>query len=44
MAPKKKNAFYFFMKEMQAKEERKGRRITMATLPNFAHPIWKVCL
>ncbi|XP_071041861.1 protein maelstrom homolog [Parasteatoda tepidariorum] len=42
MAPKnkKKNSFYFFMKEMQETEAAKGIRITMENMPQIAHPIW----
>lgn len=43
MAPKnkKKNGFYFFMKEVKDKETRRGCNISMAQMPVYAHPIWK---
>ncbi|XP_035209127.1 protein maelstrom homolog [Stegodyphus dumicola] len=42
MAPKnkKRNGFYFFMKEMQQREAAKGYNISMKNLPDIAHPLW----
>ncbi|GFY52410.1 protein maelstrom-like protein [Trichonephila inaurata madagascariensis] len=42
MAPKnkKKNSFYFFMVDVQVREEAKGRRIPMKSIAQYAHPLW----
>ncbi|XP_054718153.1 protein maelstrom homolog [Uloborus diversus] len=36
----KKNAFYFFMREMKEKEAAKGYNISMNDMATFAHPLW----
>lgn len=37
---KKKNSFYFFMLDIQERETKKGRKIPMHSMAQYAHPLW----
>ncbi|XP_023226992.1 protein maelstrom homolog [Centruroides sculpturatus] len=41
MPKKQRNAFYFFMKELQEEYRAEGKNISMKEMAPIAHPLWK---